>query len=467
MNLLWNKMNEFSKDKDWRTAYYTSGQRGLTLYSKMFSTNVRGINALYKYIGEFSIDMKKPRTEWVKSGNKDEYNQSKSKQMVVPLLNSGLIYSNKEGLYSYTQKAKILKEVYEDEYFQFNDEEKNLLAAILVLNYRSVKYGSLREEFQQFNTRLQENGVTIEELKKLTEEAGKGQKKMYESKLLLYMTFYRVYDHSDFLAFIVQTDDNEVKEFFSKVRDAIEIKDETNLMAHKLKPSGVFSPSTFKEMNLFTRLFILLDEAEYGYDNFTYKLSVFDSSIISSEKLIKFLSMPEVKDVVAGVLEDLEYETNIVYTPGEIVEGEEEDITMHSNVLRNERIFDSLKPRVLSTHDYKCVFEKIRGCDMSYFTSRKTGKNYLEVHHFIPRKYSNLIGCGVEFFENYIPLCPTCHRMIHLAQDNERRSLILHALNNNHEVKSILEMAEIDGLKNVNEKILAMYDFSQYQEGKK
>ena len=51
-------------------------------------------------------------------------------------------------------------------------------------------------------------------------------------------------------------------------------------------------------------------------------------------------------------------------------------------------------------------------------------KNYLEVHHFIPREFRNDFSYSVEVLTNYITLCPRCHRQIHLAVDRERKHLI-------------------------------------------
>ena len=47
--------------------------------------------------------------------------------------------------------------------------------------------------------------------------------------------------------------------------------------------------------------------------------------------------------------------------------------------------------------------------------------NYVEVHHLIPRAVGNDFENSIEVVENYVALCPHCHRLIHLGEDVERR----------------------------------------------
>ena len=59
-----------------------------------------------------------------------------------------------------------------------------------------------------------------------------------------------------------------------------------------------------------------------------------------------------------------------------------------------------------------------------YFTAKESNKNYLEIHHLIPREFANDFDYPIEIIENYIALCPNCHRKIHLAVDAERKHMI-------------------------------------------
>lgn len=51
-------------------------------------------------------------------------------------------------------------------------------------------------------------------------------------------------------------------------------------------------------------------------------------------------------------------------------------------------------------------------------------KKYLEVHHFIPREFSNEFVNSIEVIENYVCLCPHCHRLLHHAIDSEKSAAI-------------------------------------------
>lgn len=86
------------------------------------------------------------------------------------------------------------------------------------------------------------------------------------------------------------------------------------------------------------------------------------------------------------------------------------------------QVSGSLKKIAKLNSDYKCVLQDCEMC--TYFTSKETHQNYLEIHHLIPREFSNDFDTSIEILENYVVLCPKCHRKIHLAEDNERKHMI-------------------------------------------
>jgi len=67
-------------------------------------------------------------------------------------------------------------------------------------------------------------------------------------------------------------------------------------------------------------------------------------------------------------------------------------------------------------------------CELSsecrLFTSRSSGKNYLEAHHFIPLAFQPFFRESLDRLENIVALCPFCHRAIHHADVDHTRSLI-------------------------------------------
>ena len=92
------------------------------------------------------------------------------------------------------------------------------------------------------------------------------------------------------------------------------------------------------------------------------------------------------------------------------------------------QVTGSLKKIAKLNSDYKCVLQDCKMC--TYFTSKETHQNYLEIHHLIPREFSNDFDTSIEILENYVVLCPKCHRKIHLAEDNERKHMINILFNN-------------------------------------
>lgn len=79
---------------------------------------------------------------------------------------------------------------------------------------------------------------------------------------------------------------------------------------------------------------------------------------------------------------------------------------------------------VLEQSDYKCSFDP----NHITFTSRATGRNYVEAHHLIPMNMQSDFANSLDVSGNIVPLCPTCHKKIHLAHFEEKETLISHLL---------------------------------------
>ena len=82
-----------------------------------------------------------------------------------------------------------------------------------------------------------------------------------------------------------------------------------------------------------------------------------------------------------------------------------------------------------------------------YFTSKDSSKNYLEIHHLIPREFSNEYDKSIEVLGNYIALCPHCHRLLHFAVDRERSSALTYLFNKHKDELRKLELLYKDDEK--------------------
>ena len=69
---------------------------------------------------------------------------------------------------------------------------------------------------------------------------------------------------------------------------------------------------------------------------------------------------------------------------------------------------------------YKCEINK----DHKTFIGLRTGRQYIEAHHFIPMKFQAIFETPLDNLENVIALCPNCHRGIHHAVIDHKLGLI-------------------------------------------
>lgn len=88
----------------------------------------------------------------------------------------------------------------------------------------------------------------------------------------------------------------------------------------------------------------------------------------------------------------------------------------------DEIMFSSqnVKESVKMKYNYICEFNT----NHVTFTSKSNNKNYIEAHHLIPFCERNNFDLNIDVEENIVCLCPNCHRKIHLATDEEKKSLI-------------------------------------------
>ena len=54
------------------------------------------------------------------------------------------------------------------------------------------------------------------------------------------------------------------------------------------------------------------------------------------------------------------------------------------------------------------------------FTSKVTGKPYMEGHHLIPVQFQNVFKSSIDVYANVVCLCPICHRLLHYGTGSEK-----------------------------------------------
>ena len=139
-------------------------------------------------------------------------------------------------------------------------------------------------------------------------------------------------------------------------------------------------------------------------------------------------------EFIGKIEEDLD--NDYVYTPRTteikpIDFNEKLDDTTTTTKEEISRISSVLKRMAKERSDYKCELSELYSC--KYFTGKENNKNYLEIHHLVPREFSNEFEQTIEILSNYVALCPHCHRMLHFAVDRERIPALFYLLNKRKE----------------------------------
>lgn len=107
-----------------------------------------------------------------------------------------------------------------------------------------------------------------------------------------------------------------------------------------------------------------------------------------------------------------------------------ENTVTYETPRKNKIIYDNLSfyPRNINESilakqrsNWKCEY----GINHKTFISKSDNNQYMESHHLIPMAYQGLFEYTIDFADNIICLCPTCHRMIHSATDNVKKDMIL------------------------------------------
>ena len=70
--------------------------------------------------------------------------------------------------------------------------------------------------------------------------------------------------------------------------------------------------------------------------------------------------------------------------------------------------------------DFKCELNPAH----QTFINKKSDNPYMEAHHLIPMSKQGMFEFDIDVPENILCLCPTCHRKMHHAQDNDKKGII-------------------------------------------
>lgn len=443
------------------------GETGIGKYGKIFifqNTNYRTLLSFIKNYKTFKdgadgID----RSLWEVNQN---HGQEKLKQHTINMIKSKF-FSKNERVYYKTRKGETLENIPES----FSDSEKWIIIYLLLIdayfddlpNYILKRTNNIYENFLIY--KQSKNEITSMIKNFILKSKNLKIEDIFKEEYIFYDTFYEPYNQDfDFLANYVNSsneDKNDLYNFiinnYKNYKDLTNQLNSTNdyeldiaknnlinfpydVFTQKYKPSGSFNKNMLIDNAKILYISNFINENNFtDFTEFIHSVIEYYSQVeeINQGKIYQFI-FNEYKDIFEmGYINvfNPDYFDNIEVSEGLTSEMEEDiinsvkDTTVIENIEEIRKVSSVLKKKALERADYKCELEDFCDCSSHYFTNKKTGKNYVELHHLIPREFSNDFDKSIEQIENYVSLCPRCHRFIHFAMDRERKMALHHLYN--------------------------------------
>ena len=399
------------------------------------------------------------------------HQQSKVKQLTVRMRQTWLYYLDGEDRYRCSKKGKVFEKAMEST--DFTAEEKDILCYFFLLSAEfntTAKYLFKRtnECFQYYHNAGYTTQTILNLQKTFIKEAVKPNTRIYElanEDYFYIANLYRPYRQTDFLTQFNNASNDDKTALKRYVRTNILSHESKCILSKKYEQSGNFNKPMILEcawILYITKKLLLL--GTISYDEFVSAVLEFYAEFytINQTKLTSFIN--ENRDVFEGIyniLYDIASTTEQSLLTQEELEsiGVVDPTDIHGQAVQNQ-VSETLKQMAKERSNYHCILEESENCSGHYFTSKKENQNYVEVHHFIPREFFSEFEHTIEVLDNYVTLCPCCHRKIHHASDRERRSMILTIYNKR---KNLLEA---DGIIIPNaKKVMEFYHFDRENIG--
>lgn len=413
-------------------------------YIKSFLTNYYTFKS-----GADGID----RSQWeLNSG----HGQENLKQHTVNMIKSRFFSKNKRVYYS-TRKGETLELIPED----FTEEEKWIILYLLLIdayfenipNYILIKTQEVYEDFLVYTG--SENEINSIILNFINESKIKDINELFNNPYIYYDTFHKPFNGFDILAIYTNSSSEEKQELFeyinreynfykellSKTKNSNEeiafnaknilLQYVPDCLSKKFKPSGVYNKNMLIDNAKLLYLSNYINKNQFrDFRDFIHKLVDEYSKIenIDTGKIFQFIFSMN-KDIFEmcylnifnpDFLDNVNINDTISSEIEQDIINKAQEKIIIEDIEEIKIVSSVLKKKALERANYKCELEDFCGCASHYFTNKKTGKNYVELHHLIPREFSNDFEKGIEQIENYVSLCPRCHRFIHFAVDRER-----------------------------------------------
>lgn len=416
----------------------TSNKNGGKIFS-FISTNYRGIltkngNKLQGFAKGFDVIEKVegiPRSQWQHT---TKSNQEVEKQHVVNMRKSEFFRVVNDA-FEKTSRGKVFKKLLDDEELNYN--EKKLICILLLLpGYFSDTPNYILEQTKQFYIHCNKCGYSDDDILNLQENFVKkcpsNVSDIFYNDYIFLDSFYLPFNDINFLKLYRKSSSAEKEELKEYISNNYSYKSYNCILSKKYKPGGNYTRNTVIDNAIIMYLAKqIISDTTTNFEDFikniisTYKklfnirdnkvrTFIFNKELNNSVFHVIFYKIKNMPVPLLTVEKDL--------TEAELKELSSSDSTSLSGIENLGIVSSSLKKLAKLNSGYKCIFDECEMC--KYFTAKENNKNYLEIHHLIPREFANDFDNTIEILENYVTLCPNCHRKIHLAVDSERKHLI-------------------------------------------
>ncbi len=423
-------------------------------------------NTNYRYLWSFLKNYKKfkegadgiDRSSWKINLH---HGQELLKQHSVNMIKSRFFSKNERTYYS-TRKGETLENIPQE----FNDEEKWIIIYFLLVDsyFNNVPNYILKRTEEILGDLL----VYTNSMNKIIDiikdfilcAKNKNIEELFSHDYIYFDTFHKPFKSYDFLSFYMNSSKNEKEELYefiimnyktikellrkSKNKDefiasnakSILINNKDDVIAKKYQPSGVFDKKMLVDNAKILYLSNFINNNTFrDFRDYTNKVIDCFCEIeeIEKGKICQFIFNNNYKDIFEmcyinifnpDYFDTVTLPDNLTMTEEEKIINKAQKTSIIEDIEVITKVSSILKRKALERANYKCELEDYCDCSSHYFTNKKTGKNYVELHHLIPREFSNDFEKSIEQIENYISLCPRCHRFIHFAVDRERKAAL-------------------------------------------
>lgn len=398
------------------------------------------------------------------------HGQTKVKQLTVRMRQTWLYFLDGDGKYKCSRRGQMFEKAMENN--MLSPQEKDLVCFLFLLaaefnNTAKYLFRRTNECFQYY----QEAGFTVGEILALqrsfiinSQREGNRLVDLANEDYFYIANLYRPYRQTNFLSEFKCASDRDKDELKSYVRSNMLRRASNCILSKKYELSGNFNKPMIVECAWI--LYItkkVLSLGVISYEEFVHSAIRFygELFVIEQKKVLAFIKENnEVFESIYNTLYDVAITGEQSELSNEEIEGKVVvDPTDIQGQARQNQVSEVLKQMAKERSNYHCILEDSEDCSGHYFTSKKENQNYVEVHHFIPREFASEFDHTIEILDNYVTLCPCCHRKIHHATDRERRHMILEIYNQR---KGLLEKRGIQIPS--TKKLLEFYKFDQVAE---